>query len=113
MRRRPERVASLLQDLISEIIMFELNDPLLKKFISLTEIKIGDDLKKATVYFRVYDADPQVIEEALARAKGYIRKLLAERINIKFIPDIEFKPDRREEEEKRLEELFAKIRKEA
>jgi ribosome-binding factor A len=46
MSRRAERVASLLQDLLSEIIMFELNDPIFKKFISITEIKIGDDLRK-------------------------------------------------------------------
>jgi ribosome-binding factor A len=111
MSRRAERVASLLQDLLSEIIMFELNDPIFKKFISITEIKIGDDLRKATVYFRVYDADPAELETALSKAKGYIKKLLAERMTIKFLPDIEFKQDLREEEEKRLDELFARIKK--
>jgi ribosome-binding factor A len=110
MSRRSERVASLLQNLLSEIIMFELNDPIFKKFISITEIKIGDDLRKATVYFRVYDADPAELETALSKAKGYIKKLLSERMTVKFLPDIEFKQDLREEE-KRLDELFARIKK--
>ncbi len=101
----------MLQSLLSEIIMFELNDPIFKKFISITEIKIGDDLKKATVYFRVYDAEPAELEASLNKAKGYIKKLLADRMTIKYLPDIEFKQDLREEEEKRLEELFERIKK--
>jgi len=32
-------------------------------------------------------------------------------MTIKFLPDIEFKQDLREEEEKRLYELFARIKK--
>ncbi|MFN3505109.1 MAG: 30S ribosome-binding factor RbfA [Caldimicrobium sp.] len=111
MSRRSERVASLLKELISEIIMYELNDPIFKNFISLTYIDIGPDLKKATIYFRVFERDPREVEMALNKSKGYIKKLLAQRINLKFLPDIEFKIDNTEEEERRLIELFEKIKK--
>ncbi len=111
MAYRPEKVASLLQKVISEIIMHELNDPVFQKFISITDVKMGSDLKKAIVYFRVYGNQTDEVEKALNKAKGYIKKLIGKKIIIKFIPDIEFRPDDKEEKEKRLEELFAQISK--
>ncbi len=108
---RSKKVASLLKEVISEIILYELNDPVFKNFISLTEVKIGNDLKKATVYFRAFGKDNKEIEKALNKAKGYIKRLLAQKITLKFIPDIEFKIDLREEKEKELAELLAKISK--
>ncbi|WP_038055585.1 30S ribosome-binding factor RbfA [Thermodesulfobacterium hydrogeniphilum] len=111
MAHRPEKIASLLKKVISEIIIYELNDPIFQQFISITDVKIGSDLKKAIVYFRVYGDQTEEVEKALNKAKGYIKKLIGEKIIIKFIPDIEFKPDDKEEKEKRLEELFAKISK--
>ncbi|MCS7149206.1 MAG: 30S ribosome-binding factor RbfA [Caldimicrobium sp.] len=112
MTRRSEKVASLLKVALSEIIMHELNNPIFKNFISITDIKIGGDLKRATIFFRVFSADPKEVEAALNQSKGYIKKLLSERIILKFMPDIEFKIDTSEEEEKRLLELLDRVRKE-
>ncbi|MFN3406709.1 MAG: 30S ribosome-binding factor RbfA [Caldimicrobium sp.] len=111
MSRRSERVASLLKELISEIILYELKDPIFKNFISLTYIDIGSDLKKATIYFRVFEKDPKEVEMALNKSKGYIKKLLSQRMTLKFLPDIEFKVDHTEDEERRLIGLFEKIKK--
>lgn len=108
---RSKKVASLLKEVISEIILYELKDPVFKNFISLTEVKIGNDLKKATVYFRAFGKENEEIERALNKAKGYIKKLLGQKITLKFIPDIEFKVDLREEKQKELEELLNKISK--
>lgn len=111
MTRRSEKVASLLREALSEIILYELNNPLFKNFLSITEIRIGGDLRKATVYFRVFSADPKEVENALNQSKGYIKKLLSEKITLKFMPDIEFKIDTSEEEERRLLELLERIKK--
>lgn len=108
---RSKKVASLLQEVISEIIMHDLNDPALKQLITITEVKIGEDLKKAVVYFTVYEGDTNKVEKALTKAKGYIKKLLGEKITLKYMPDIEFRQDDRAEKEKRLNELFEKISK--
>ncbi len=110
MSRRPEKVASLLREVLSEILLHELNDPVLKNIITITDVKIGSDLKKATVYFRVFGADPSEVERALKRSKGYIKRLLSQKITIKFLPDLEFERDTSEEREKRLDELFEKIK---
>ena len=46
MSRRSEKVASLLKEVVSEIIIHNLKDPVFKQFISITDVKIGEDLKK-------------------------------------------------------------------
>lgn len=46
MSYRSKKVASLLQEVVSEIIMHELNDPIFRQLITITEVKIGEDLKK-------------------------------------------------------------------
>lgn len=110
MTRRTEKVASLLKEAITEILMYDLNNPLFKNIITITDIKLGADLKRAVVFFRVFAADPKEIEEALNHSKGYIKKLLSEKITLKFMPDLEFKIDTTEEQERRLLELFEKIK---
>lgn len=111
MSYRSKKVASLLQEVISEIIMHELNDPVFKQLITITEVKIGEDLKKAIIYFRVYEGNTKEVEKSLNKAKGYIKKLLGKKITLKYMPDIEFRQDDRIEKEKRIDELLAKISK--
>lgn len=111
MSYRSKKVASLLQEVISEIIMHELNDPIFKQFITITEVNIGEDLKKAIIYFTVYEGNTEEVEKALNKAKGYIKRLLGEKITLKYMPDIEFRQDNRMEKEKRIDELLAKISK--
>jgi len=112
MSHRPEKVASLIQEVVSEIILKDLKDPIFNQIITITEVKIGNDLSKATIYFRTFgDVDVKEVEKALNKAKGYIKKLLGERIVIKFMPELEFKVDDREEKERRLNDLFSQISK--
>lgn len=110
MTRRTEKVASLLREAISEILLYDLRNPIFKNIISITDVKIGADLRKAVIYFRVYSADPKEVETALNQSKGYIKRLLSQKITLKFMPDIEFRVDTTEEQERRLIELFDKIK---
>ncbi len=109
--RRAEKLASFIQEEISKILLYELDNPLFKQFISITEVELSKDLKRAKIYFRAFNADQEEVKEALNKAKGIIRKLLAERLNIRFVPEIEFEVDKTVEEQARLDALFEKIRK--
>jgi ribosome-binding factor A len=110
--RRPQKVASFIKEEVSQILMYELDDPVFKNFISITDVKVSGDLRRAQIFFRVFQGDPEEVKQALDKAKGYIRKLLAERMNIRFVPEISFEVDRSFEEEQRLAELFRRIKKE-
>jgi ribosome-binding factor A len=74
----------------------ELRDPLLEKaVISVTEVRMANDLKLATAYITVLgqsDVDPYV--EALERHGRFIRGRLTPALKqMKYMPDIRFRKD--------------------
>ncbi|HHI97465.1 MAG TPA: 30S ribosome-binding factor RbfA [Thermodesulfatator atlanticus] len=109
---RDRRLADFIQEEVSQIIREELSDPALQRFITISQVEVSPDLKKANVYYQVHGDEE--VEEAVARgfkrARSYIRHLLAQRLHTKFVPELEFLPDKREAEAERLEALFARIR---
>lgn len=106
---RTERVASLLIRELSYIVSQKLKDPRLG-FVTITEVRLKPDLKEATIYFSTL-GDKLEDLKTLQRAKGYIKTLLAQRIRLKFIPELEFKFDDRDEHNGRLDDLFKEISK--
>jgi len=106
---RPQRIASLLEKQIPYIINQDLKDPRLG-FITITEIVVSPDLKVAVVYFSSLGDKNQSLE-ALKRAKGYIKKTLAQRIRLRFIPELEFRIDNSYEYGRHVDELFKEISK--
>lgn len=106
---RNKRVASLLEREISNIVTHEIRDPRLG-FITITNVEVSNDLKVAVVYFSSLYNKSETFD-TLRRAKGYIRSILAHRVRLKTIPDLEFKIDDTYEYGKRMDELFKKISK--
>ena len=88
---RKDRVASILSREISDIIEHEIKDPRLG-FVTITTVDVSIDLKTAIVYFSSLDNKTEGLE-TLNRAKGYIRSSLAQRVRMKFIPNLEFRID--------------------
>ncbi len=104
---RKDRIASLLNREISEIIEHEIKDPRLG-FVTITTVDVSIDLKNATVYFSSLNNK----EEGLAtlnRAKGYIKSSLAHRVRMRYIPDIEFKIDNSYEYGEKIDALLEEI----
>lgn len=91
---RQRRVAELLRRALSKLIAREVGDRLVK-MLSITQVTVSRDLKRATVYVSSVerDADPDAIEDALHRAGGYLRRKLAREVHLKTTPDLAFKYD--------------------
>ena len=106
---RRERIASVIEREISNIVTREMKDPRLG-FVTITEVRISPDLKEAIVYFSSLEKPSENLR-TLNRAKGYIRSTLAHRVRIKVIPQLEFKIDESYEKGKHLDELFKEISK--
>ncbi|MCK4672992.1 MAG: 30S ribosome-binding factor RbfA [Candidatus Stahlbacteria bacterium] len=104
---RKERVASVLEREISNIVTREINDPRLG-FITITNVDVSPDLKIAIVYFSSLDNKSESFK-TLQRAKGYIRSILAQRVRLRSIPDLMFKIDDSYEHGKKIDELFKEI----
>lgn len=106
---RAERVASLLEKEISYIVSQELKDPRLG-FVTITKVFLTADLKEATVYFSTLGDKVQDLN-TLQQAKGYIKTMLARRIRLRFIPNLQFRFDNSYEYGQRIDDLFKKISK--
>lgn len=97
--KRSERVAPLLLEVISEIFRDEVNDPRLKD-IWILKVEVSEDLKKAIVYYSfLKEREEKEVEEALRKARGYVRSKVAKKVSIREIPQIEFKKASKEEKD--------------
>ena len=79
---------------ISQIIGYELKNPSVTGMISVTKVKVTNDLKFAKVYVSVLNS--KNIKDTLAglkKSSGYIRSELAKRINLRNTPELIFELD--------------------
>ncbi len=92
--KRSEKVAEAVHELISELLIKGLKDPRIG-FVTVTGVKVTDDLHLATVFFSVVGSEDEKkeTEKGLNSAKGFIRKELGRNLRLRYIPDIIFKYD--------------------
>jgi len=96
MSRRTERIAKTMRQEIGQIILTDLSDPRIDTArTSVTRVQVAEDLLRAKVYVSVMgpEAQERRVLAALARAAGRIQSLLGERIQLRFLPVLEFLPD--------------------
>lgn len=104
-----KKVDSILMREISMIISKELNDPLLG-FPTVTEVDLAPDYSVAKVYVSFLGKNYKKRDglEALRRAKGHIKSLLAKRVQMRKIPDLTFVVDDTLDKATRIEEILSK-----
>lgn len=108
---RQERVAEAIKKEVSIIIHDELKDPRLG-FVTITGAEVTHDLRQAKIFFSVLgkEEDYQKTKEALNSALGFIRRLVGQRIRLRFVPEIIFKEDRSSEYSIRIQEVLEEIK---
>ena len=108
--RRPERVADILREEISQIVGYELEDPRLT-MVTVTDVRLSENLKAARVYVTVAgnEEEHRLALAALRHAAPYVRKQLSLSLNLPRTPEIHFIRDRVEEEGERVDRLLEKI----
>ena len=95
MSRRTEKVNVLLRQKLSEIIGLEMKDPRLTPMITITEVGVSRDLKRAKVFTSVLGSsqEAKAAVEALNAASGFLHRELAARLSLKNVPFLSFVPD--------------------
>ena len=108
--RRPERVADILREEISQIVGYELEDPRLT-MVTVTDVRLSENLKAARVYVTVAgnEEEHRLALAALRHAAPYVRKQLSLSLNLPRTPEIHFIRDRVEEEGERVDKLLEEI----
>lgn len=108
--KRSEKVAESIHELVSELMIKGLKDPRIG-FITVTGVKVTDDLHFATIYFSIIGNDDEKLatEKGLHSAKGFIRKEIAKNLRMRYVPEIFFKYDNSFEYGQRIENLLSEI----
>lgn len=113
MTRRQERLNNRLMEILAPVIESEMRDPRLQ-MLNLTRVQVNRDASGATIFFTSESTEysPHEMEAALKRAKGFLRTVVANTLNLRYTPDLTFRYDKSFEESQRLEALFQQIAKE-
>jgi ribosome-binding factor A len=104
---RSRRIAQQIQQTLSELIRREVRDPRLG-MITLTEVRVSNDLSYAKVFFSVLGAQPQQAQEILEAAAPILRGPLGRALGIRHSPELRFVHDELIESGARLSELIQK-----
>ena len=88
---RIEKFASNLKHCLAEILLNHANDPSFKQ-VSIVDVVPSPDLKKVMVIVSTMEDINQMFIR-LNKARGFFRKSLADRLYIKFVPDLIFSAD--------------------
>jgi ribosome-binding factor A len=107
--QRQLRVGEAVRHAIADILAHgSVHDPDLEgHIITVPEVRMSPDLKLATIYVMPLGGrDTDIVIAALERNKKFLRGEVAQRVNLKFAPDVRFRVDERFDEAERIEKLL-------
>lgn len=111
--KRADRLGELIQTEVSDIILKKIKDPRIG-MVTITGVEVSDDLRMARIYYSILGNDEkrQQAMIGLKSATNYIKKLLGSRLNLRYVPDLEFRYDQSFEYGQRIDKLLAEVEEE-
>lgn len=113
--KRTDRVAEQLRsELMDLVLRGEVRDPRVAG-LHIANVLMTPDLRQAKVQVRLtHDASPDAqhkreIVQALQHASGHLRRLLAPRLNLRYLPELRFFWDEGGDHSLRVHDLLAEI----
>lgn len=110
MSLRANRVGEQMKKELGEIIGRKIKDPRIG-FVTVTDVQVTGDLQQATVFISVLGDEEQRENtlRGLAKAKGFIRSEIGQRIRLRKTPEILFEFDESIDYGNRIESLLHQI----
>ncbi len=107
---RTQRIADRIRDDLSEILIQEVSDPRLAG-VSITDVKVDRELGFADIYFSCIEGSSRVeeIQTGFEHSQGYLRRSLAQRIDLRVFPRLRFHWDPTFERAERIERIIASL----
>ena len=107
---RADRVSTQLQRVLSDILKKEISDPRLELAV-ITGVKMASDLKSARIFFSMPgdEAARARTSEGFQKARPFIKRELARRLGLRYMPDIHFFYDESFDYGARIENIFKTI----
>lgn len=107
--RRQERVSEMLLEELSILVAAELTDPrLADAMVSVTDVQLSQDLRNARIYIEhvLPSEQSRQVLEALRHSSSFLRRTIAEHLNLRVVPDLTFHIDSSGERARHVEQLL-------
>lgn len=107
---RQEKLGELIAVELSDLLRTRVKDPRVG-FASITHVEVSGDLRHAKIFVSVMGTDDEraATMQALKHATGFLRHELAERIVLRYMPELVFKLDTSIEQGSRILELIRQV----
>ncbi len=88
---RSVRIAEAFQREMAEILMRKITDPRLEG-VTITHVEVTEDLRLATIFFDIWkpEDDVETVLKGFKSAHALIKRELARRVRLKFMPKLQF-----------------------
>lgn len=108
---RLQRIADRVKQELAEMLIRELSDPRLKQ-IFVTDVKIDRELAFADIYISAVEGASRSADilAGLESASGFIRRILASRVEVRAFPRLRFHWDPTPEHADHIEKIMTGIR---
>ena len=108
---RARKLADQISQIVAEMLERRIKDPRLG-FVTVTEARLTNDLREATVYYTVYGSDQERADTAAAlqSATGIIRSEVGRQLGLRHTPSLEFVADVLPDTAQRIEDLVIQAR---
>ena len=112
--KRLQRISDRIRQELSELLIREISDPRLDR-IFITDVTVDRELAFADIYYSAVEGHERAdeIQKGFDHANGFLRHLLADRIELRVFPRLRFHWDPTPEKSDHIERLLASIRKES
>lgn len=107
---RLNNLAEQVRQVLSHALSFEMGDPGFDG-VTITRVRLSPDLQFADVLFTELDddTDPQVPLESFRRAKGALKRMIAQRVQMRRVPELRFHVDEDVVAERRIGKILEKM----
>jgi len=88
---RADRISGRIQVAITDLLRKKMQNPKVE-MATITGVKLTSDLRIADVYIAVFGGRKKVAEamEGFKESKGFIKKSIAPKLGLKFMPELRF-----------------------
>ncbi|KPA18161.1 Ribosome-binding factor A [Candidatus Magnetomorum sp. HK-1] len=109
---RSDRISARIREEISNVLTREIKDPRLNN-ITVTSVKMNTNLKQARIYYCLLGDEAQKKDAAngLKSALGFIKREMARRLGLRYMPDIKFIFDESFDYSSKIDKLFNTLNK--
>ncbi|RZS86952.1 ribosome-binding factor A [Motilibacter rhizosphaerae] len=106
---RARKLADRIKVIVAETLEMRVKDPRLG-FVTVTDVRVTNDLQQATVYYTVLGDDAEHASTALAleSAKGVLRSEVGRQTGVRHTPSLAFSADAVPETARHIEDLLAR-----